>query len=294
MVQYFKLIVLVLLLSVGMGSLGSAESDSTEPDTFNRLVGVDLFGDDLTSNGVKGISLAECETLCLNDNSCKAYSFVNDKQWCFPKHGVGEAQDNVKVSSGTRELPLVLVNEVHGKLNEFYGADACSLREVYEDWNGIDYISLENGVRLYFILCGRGGVGNYIWIKSTPINIPTNNEGKIFYRHYDPIYFPFPTTFEENIEDIGIIPYSHYRLDHNFRQVGDGTPAGSFNHELKTISATYCDNGHCEFATRFTWEYTATNGFILKEINMDTEAGYEGGWNIKLAPAFIDQNILQK
>ena len=106
MLQYFRLIGLVLLLSVGMGSLGSAESESTEPDTFNRRVGVDLFGDDLTSNGVKGISLAECETLCLNDNSCKAYSFVNDKQWCFPKHGVGEAQDNVKVSSGTRELPL--------------------------------------------------------------------------------------------------------------------------------------------------------------------------------------------
>ena len=106
MVQYFRLIGLALLLSVGVGSLGSAESDSTEPDTFNRLVGVDLFGDDLTSNGVKGVSLAECETLCLNDNSCKAYSFVNDKQWCFPKHGVGEAQDNVKVSSGTRELPL--------------------------------------------------------------------------------------------------------------------------------------------------------------------------------------------
>ena len=50
---------LTLVLLLGMGSSGSAESESTEPDTFNRLVGVDLFGDDLTSNGVKGISLAE-------------------------------------------------------------------------------------------------------------------------------------------------------------------------------------------------------------------------------------------
>ena len=43
---------LTLVLLLGMGSSGSAESESTEPDTFNRLVGVDLFGDDLTSNGV--------------------------------------------------------------------------------------------------------------------------------------------------------------------------------------------------------------------------------------------------
>jgi len=102
MVHYFKLIGLVLLLSIGMGSLGSAESDSTEPDTFNRLVGVDLFGDDLTSNGVKGISLGECEEICLSDNSCRAYSFVEGKQWCFPKGGIGKRQNNTGVISGIK------------------------------------------------------------------------------------------------------------------------------------------------------------------------------------------------
>ena len=93
---------LTLVLLFGMVSLGSAESESTEPDTFNRLVGVDLFGDDLTSNGVKGISLTECEAICSKDSSCKAYSFIEAKQWCFPKHGSGNQKDNTDIMSGVK------------------------------------------------------------------------------------------------------------------------------------------------------------------------------------------------
>ena len=108
MVSLFRPISLVLLFSVGMGSLGIAESESTEPDTFNRLVGVDLFGDDLTPLGIKGISLAECEAVCSNDSSCTAYSFIKAKQWCFPKHGSGNKQDNSTVISGIKKLAVIL------------------------------------------------------------------------------------------------------------------------------------------------------------------------------------------
>jgi hypothetical protein len=102
MVQYFRLIGLALVLSVGMGSVGSAESDSTVSNTFNRLAGIDLFGDDLTSMGIKGISLTECEAVCSEDSSCKAYSFIEDKQWCFPKSGPGNKQNNSTVISGVK------------------------------------------------------------------------------------------------------------------------------------------------------------------------------------------------
>ena len=108
MVHYFKSLVLALLLSAGVGSAISAESHNPTSTNFNRLVGVDLFGDDLTSMGIKGISLAECEAICSEDNSCKAYSFIDDKQWCFPKSGPGNKQTNSAVISGVKELTEIL------------------------------------------------------------------------------------------------------------------------------------------------------------------------------------------
>ena len=79
---------------------------------FKRLTGVDLFGDDLTSKGFKGISLAECEAICSEDSSCKAYSFIEDKQWCFPKHGSGNKQENAGVISGIRFAPRLPCTEL--------------------------------------------------------------------------------------------------------------------------------------------------------------------------------------
>ena len=110
MVQYFKALGLALLLSLGVGSAISAESHNPTSTNFNRLVGVDLFGDDLTSMGIKGISLAECEAICSGDSSCKAYSFIEDKQWCFPKSGPGDKKDNADVISGVKE-GIVAIDE---------------------------------------------------------------------------------------------------------------------------------------------------------------------------------------
>ena len=57
MVQYFRLIGLALLLSVGFGNVGLAQSNNSVSNTFNRLAEVDIFGDDIDTNGIKGISL---------------------------------------------------------------------------------------------------------------------------------------------------------------------------------------------------------------------------------------------
>ena len=102
MIQYFRLVGFALFISVSMGSMVNGESNAALSTTFSRLTGVDLFGDDLTSKGFKGISLAECEDICLNDNSCRAYSFIKDTQWCFPKYGLGDEQKNTNVVSGIR------------------------------------------------------------------------------------------------------------------------------------------------------------------------------------------------
>ena len=111
MVQYLRLVGLALMLSAGFGSAISADNQSSTSVNFNRLVGVDLFGDDLTSMGIKGISLAECEAICSEDSSCKAYSFIEDKKWCFPKSGSGNKKDNAAVISGIKEVIVVIDEE---------------------------------------------------------------------------------------------------------------------------------------------------------------------------------------
>ena len=185
-----------------------------------------------------------------------------------------------------------LVNEVHNKLNQFYGAGECNLRKIYDDWNGIDYIDMKNGIRLYTVLCDRGYISDYIWLKSTPVSAVSENGNQISYTHYEPVYFPFPRDLDENIKDTGVIFISNYQLDHRFRQNGESTPKENFDPQSNTISSTYCNNNHCEFATKFTWQYTAANGFILTKIDMDTEPGYSDGYNVSLTPAFIDKNII--
>ena len=89
-----------------------------ETSTFNRLFGVDLFGNDLTAMGIKGLGLAECEAICSNDEACKAYSFIEAKRWCFPKYDVGDQTENFSIISGVKTLPACPSN---GRRHKCFG-----------------------------------------------------------------------------------------------------------------------------------------------------------------------------
>ncbi|MDA8875369.1 hypothetical protein N9I60_02285 [Planktomarina temperata] len=89
-----------------------------ETSTFNRLFGVDLFGNDLTAMGIKGLGLAECEAICSNDEACKAYSFIEAKRWCFPKYDVGDQTENFSIISGVKTLPACSPS---GRLHKCFG-----------------------------------------------------------------------------------------------------------------------------------------------------------------------------
>jgi hypothetical protein len=56
--------------------------------TYQRYTDTDFFGADLTQTGIKGVSLARCEAICDAAQQCKAYSYVQSSQWCFPKFGI--------------------------------------------------------------------------------------------------------------------------------------------------------------------------------------------------------------
>ena len=50
---------------------------------------IDFYGADIAPNGIRGVSLDVCVQICAENRSCVAVSWVNERSWCFPKHGGG-------------------------------------------------------------------------------------------------------------------------------------------------------------------------------------------------------------
>lgn len=61
----------------------AAPTISKPPMTAYR--DLDLVGHDLTDQGFRGVSFAQCKEICLQAPSCGAVSYVIEKQWCWPK-----------------------------------------------------------------------------------------------------------------------------------------------------------------------------------------------------------------
>jgi hypothetical protein len=55
--------------------------------TMLDLPGTDFPGNDLTTDGFRGISFARCKQICLEYDQCRAVSYVQSKSWCWPKGG---------------------------------------------------------------------------------------------------------------------------------------------------------------------------------------------------------------
>lgn len=47
--------------------------------------GVDLYGADLYSNGIRNVTLQTCVKTCIDDRRCVGVSYVETKNWCWPK-----------------------------------------------------------------------------------------------------------------------------------------------------------------------------------------------------------------
>ena len=69
---------------------------------FNRLDNIDLVGGDLTERGHRPVSLGACERICRETDRCRAYTWVRDKEWCFPKAGDTGRRINNGMVSGVR------------------------------------------------------------------------------------------------------------------------------------------------------------------------------------------------
>lgn len=64
--------------------------------------GTDLMGMDLEPEGIRPTTLDTCQRLCVDNPRCKAFSWVEETRWCWPKSAVPEARNRPGVMSGYR------------------------------------------------------------------------------------------------------------------------------------------------------------------------------------------------
>ena len=83
----------------------------------------DFFGADLSSGGVRDVSLAECEQICRADASCAAWSYVHETRWCWPKSAVSNVSWAVGVTSGVTDYSRVDMAALERPFLEVSAAD---------------------------------------------------------------------------------------------------------------------------------------------------------------------------
>lgn len=82
------------------GLLPGVAQTATAARGYERRHGVDFKGNDLTSGGIRNVSLATCEARCTAMAGCRAYTYVTAKRWCWPKTGVGATASDGRMISG--------------------------------------------------------------------------------------------------------------------------------------------------------------------------------------------------
>ena len=71
------------------GLVSAMKSKSKPPQSpktsYQRLISTDLYGGDLTPQGVKGLSVAQCELLCTTTSGCRGYTYFSAQSQCWLK-----------------------------------------------------------------------------------------------------------------------------------------------------------------------------------------------------------------
>lgn len=81
----------------------NCSSQSLERTTMKRFENLDIAGADLDNQGIRNISLADCEQVCTAIPQCRAVSYIVEKQWCWPKRDGGTVKDSFGIISSIKE-----------------------------------------------------------------------------------------------------------------------------------------------------------------------------------------------
>lgn len=81
----------------------NCSTQSFERAPMRRFENIDIAGADFDDQGLRNVSLSECEQVCTAIPQCRAVSYVVEKRWCWPKRDGGTAKDSPGVVSSIKE-----------------------------------------------------------------------------------------------------------------------------------------------------------------------------------------------
>ncbi len=63
----------------------------------------DYPGADLTTDGIRNVTFAQCKAICMEYEQCNAVSYVQNRSWCWPKSGVERQKPTTGVISAFKK-----------------------------------------------------------------------------------------------------------------------------------------------------------------------------------------------
>jgi hypothetical protein len=81
----------------------NCSTQASQSYPMQRLADYDIEGGDFEDKGVRGISLDDCEQLCMALPACKAVSYVVSRSWCWPKGTGGTVKNRAGITSSIKD-----------------------------------------------------------------------------------------------------------------------------------------------------------------------------------------------
>ncbi len=98
-------------------------SPKSDPILKKRFYDTDFFGMDLTPQGLRDVSLYQCESYCKRTPACAAWSYVHATRWCWPKSGIENISIASNVTSGITNLNRINPEIFNRPFTEATGID---------------------------------------------------------------------------------------------------------------------------------------------------------------------------
>ena len=81
----------------------NCSTQSLERPLMKRFENIDIAGADFDNQGLRGVSMEECEQVCAAIPQCRAVSYVVEKRWCWPKRDGGTVRDSLGIITSIKE-----------------------------------------------------------------------------------------------------------------------------------------------------------------------------------------------
>jgi hypothetical protein len=110
----------------------TAAPSPQQPSENRVFQNMDFFGMDLSSEGIRNVSLSQCQSYCRSTPNCAAYSYVHASRWCWPKSGIENISLAADVTSGIVDYGSINVEVFDRPFFEATGLDVSGF-DLYPD-----------------------------------------------------------------------------------------------------------------------------------------------------------------